>query len=279
MIDTVIFSKDRAAQCELLLRSIRDNAPYITNPTVLYKADNDWFDVGYMKVKEMHSEVNFVKETNFTNDVRTIISKFQSKFCMFLVDDSVFINNLDVATGLNILLESSVHCISLRLNPQVDYCYMLNSTWKNDYLLPHMYCGLPMYRWNWKQVESKSDWGYPSCIDSHIYHTGFINFIFNNDGVNTLKINNPNVMEIVLDNIKSIFKPEMICLEKTSILTIPNNKVQEICPNNRANGEIKNSIAHLNDLFLGGWKIDTSNIYGVETNSVHMEIPYIWEKR
>ena len=50
MITSVIFSKNRACQLDLLLRSIHENLPRFIETYVLYCATNDDFACGYEKL-------------------------------------------------------------------------------------------------------------------------------------------------------------------------------------------------------------------------------------
>ena len=51
-MNVIIFSKDRAAQLDLLLRSIEKNfaKPYYQNVTVIFRASNQSFVDGYKKL-------------------------------------------------------------------------------------------------------------------------------------------------------------------------------------------------------------------------------------
>src|SRR3989344_6927504 len=79
-ISTIIFSKNRACQLELLLRSL--NMP----ATVIYTYDQD-FKTGYDKLIGMYPEVEFVWETDFKKQVIENLGEYT----LFLVDDDVMI--------------------------------------------------------------------------------------------------------------------------------------------------------------------------------------------
>ena len=52
MINAIIFSKDKACQLELLLKSIRRNTSNLFDIKVIYEASNSVFNQGYEKLKE-----------------------------------------------------------------------------------------------------------------------------------------------------------------------------------------------------------------------------------
>ena len=68
----IIFSKNRACQLNLLLDSIKNNAPALFDKIhVLYKAEGDYF-LGYEKIKEKYTGVNFYLENNFRYKLHSI---------------------------------------------------------------------------------------------------------------------------------------------------------------------------------------------------------------
>lgn len=90
MNDVLIFSKDRAAQLDLLLRSIQRHAPCIySTVTVLYRGTNQAFSQGYTRCFSEHAPTKFVLETDFEADTRRWLS-FAGEHVSFLVDDDVF---------------------------------------------------------------------------------------------------------------------------------------------------------------------------------------------
>ena len=64
MINTIIFSFDRACQLHLLLESIEKNAKNTFNINILYKFSNDEFKKGYELLKSKFININFIEEKN-----------------------------------------------------------------------------------------------------------------------------------------------------------------------------------------------------------------------
>lgn len=87
----LIFSKDRAAQLDLLLRSIESHAPSLYSTiTVLWKASDAEYGEAYETCFQEHRHfVRGMQQTIFAYDVRKWISP-AGPLVSFLVDDDVF---------------------------------------------------------------------------------------------------------------------------------------------------------------------------------------------
>lgn len=88
-MDIVIFSKNRAFQLEALLRSITLYCDIFSEITILYKADNFDYKLGYKKLEKIYSQVKFIKESDFKSDLETIIGGAHVKVGLFC-DDIIF---------------------------------------------------------------------------------------------------------------------------------------------------------------------------------------------
>ena len=115
MIDTIIFSKDRAMQLELLLRSIKDNFKELNNVHILCKGTTNEFNSGYGKLSKMYPEFKWVAEQNLIQDVKNIVNSFESKFAMTFVDDEIVVRDHNIQPMLDISWLASkgeILCIS-----------------------------------------------------------------------------------------------------------------------------------------------------------------------
>lgn len=102
MIDALIFSKNRAAQLDLLLRSIRRHAQGLYRSlTVLYTGSSGDYLRGYQQCFAEHVEAKFVLEYDFESQVRFWLSLYGDDVPVsFLVDDDVFYRDAPVLPGL-----------------------------------------------------------------------------------------------------------------------------------------------------------------------------------
>lgn len=90
MIDALVFSKDRACQLDLLLRSIDRHAPDVYRSlSVLYTASSAKLMRGYAVAFAEHAHVKFVLEHDFEAQTRKWLSLANGPVS-FLVDDDVF---------------------------------------------------------------------------------------------------------------------------------------------------------------------------------------------
>ena len=75
MIDIIIWSKNRAAQLDLLLRSIRDHFPDAGTVLVLYHATTEAFNYGYnkLKMKAFPFQTKYIQQENYDSDIKMIL--------------------------------------------------------------------------------------------------------------------------------------------------------------------------------------------------------------
>ena len=93
MINVVIFSKDRPAQLELLLRSMKRFFVEWNkvHTSILYRHTTEDYRVGYEKTKRLHPEFNYVVELpgKFKEQTVSLVNP-DNQATMFLVDDILF---------------------------------------------------------------------------------------------------------------------------------------------------------------------------------------------
>jgi len=115
MITTLIFSKNRACQLDLLIRSLNKHAAGKMQLKVLYTFSEPDFGAGYEMLVKKFPEVNFIKQSSsFKRDVLEIISG-ANKYVGLFTDDDIMFGDFDV--GLDELDEmfKAVEPISLSL--------------------------------------------------------------------------------------------------------------------------------------------------------------------
>ncbi len=269
MINVVIFSKDRACQLELLLRSFKKC--FIeweqAETTVVYKTDNHALAQGYHLCKKLHPEFHYVSEsaTSFKQATLNAINE-DNALTMFLVDDIVFKEKFSLLDPefQQFGNDSEILCISLRLYPRVNYCYATNS-----------HVSVPQFRedgaWQWMSAEG--DWGYPMSLDGNIFSTPIIKIF-----IESLHFYNPNTFESLMTINSNILEkiPFMLCYQENSkLLNVPANKVQNIFANRVGN---LMTPEELNQRFLNGERILLEPFLEQKHNAVHVELPYAFEK-
>lgn len=267
MVDILIFSKDRALQLELLLRSIKQKLLLRSNVSVLYKTSNEIFNVAYDELKKEYPEVCFIRESGFQSDVIKIVSTFKNRFCIFFCDDDVFINEVTEKELNELILQydsKPIHSISLRMNPNINYCYPA----RKEIAPPTFIEKEKFLLWDWRTCNIHYCWGYPMAVNSHIYETNKIFKVISGIG-----FRNPNDLECHLNRNRFQDKPLLISFKESKVFCVQNNFVK---PDKGQSFEIDvNSAEFLNSLFLKGKRIDTKNIYGLKENKAHGTIEYL----
>ena len=98
MVNSVLFSRDRAMQLDLTLRSLEKNCKELLSDgrvSIIYLATNEDFKKGYEKLKIEFADykINFIEQSaNFKNDVISALTPpegEQSDYTTFLVDDDI----------------------------------------------------------------------------------------------------------------------------------------------------------------------------------------------
>ena len=173
MISGLILSKNRASQLRFLLESISINAPNLFNEIrVIYTSTDDDFSKGYDKLKEEQILPNIVwqKEKDFVPDFLNALKSCESEYICGIVDDCVIYKPLPT-TGKMIeeMFSDDVFCFSLRLglNTIVQNYMRMEEQYELEQYQQNPYC----IRWEWKNWDSRLNYGYPISLDGHIFRT------------------------------------------------------------------------------------------------------------
>jgi len=257
-INTIIFSKNRACQLELLLRSLSMPA------TVLYACDPE-FKAGYDKLIEMYPSVKFIHETNFKDQLLKIIKEGE-KYVMFLVDDDIMIDPFyeNCPEFAEFKRNPEIICLSLRMSPV--YCYK----------------GLPIFKdnkWEWRiyspggrfHSHHLRNWGYPMSVGSHIFRKEDILPVI----ISAKKITTPNYLEGALSANIVPNRSLMICFDKPKVINNMANQVQSDFPC----GNFGISVKELEEKFLKGERLSLEDIKAKasEARDCFLKTDYKWE--
>jgi hypothetical protein len=265
-LNIIIFSFNRPCQLHACLSSLNKKNkidPDKYNITVIYKAENHFFQLGYNKLMMQFSDINWVVENDFRQDTIRSLS-IPSEFTMFLVDDIIFINDFTLYKNYNKDLLS----ISLRLHKNASYCYSHQSKQEVPQLIA---IDKDLSCWDWKS--SELDWGYPFSLDGNIYSTNLIC-----DLISSIDFYNPNTLEGSMHN--SIFytnyADKIACYTyKPKLINIPTNRVQNTYLNINMS---EYTAEELNHLFLNNKIIDTDLYDSFFYTSVHVPTKLIFKR-
>jgi hypothetical protein len=271
-MNVVIFSKDRAPQLDLLLRSMERNfyQGYNQNVTVIFKASSKEYENGYRALIKLYGRkekqtgyVTWVNEeqTSFKEAAINAID-IQKTMTMFLVDDIVFTNSFTVHDDEFAFFNKNPNILglSLRLDPKKTYCYAIDKSMTVPESHDQNYFCFP-----WLNAEG--DFGYPMSVDGTVFRTQEILPL-----MRSLNYWNPNTFEAALSQ-NPIQHPYLLSYSKAKLVNIPANRTQNTFQNRHANLE-EAQLSKLNASFLEGMKIDLTPFLSLETPSVHFEMNY-----
>lgn len=258
MIDALVFSRNRPIQLFALLESMEKYTNFGNSVSVLYSYD-DKFMPGMNLVKNRFPYVNFRTEVNFRSQVWDFV-RYGNECCTFLVDDMIFKDHVRL-DPIKCLMESrlDVLAFSLRHGLHITYNYPMDCSQRQP--MGKNMSGV--FEWDWTSAEV--DWAYPFSVDAHIFRRSDLE-----SWINHLEFHNPNTFEGSLQLIRHEFviPSIMACNEVSSVINIPHNRVQNTYPN-RTQGE---SLDHMNDLFMMGYRIDTDSYFGMRNISTHTTV-------
>ena len=263
MLDLLIFSKDRPAQLDLLLRSLmRFILPdRRVRARVIWKSSDHDFRDGYAKITQKHGgRCEFVEERDFRSDVVCFVTESTSAI-MFMVDDDIALSRFstDSSEFREFLRNPELSCLSLRLHPGIRYCYTKGIKTPP----PEFMSGL---RWRWRGCPG--DWGYPMSLDGHIFRRDDLLPLLSVD------FRSPNHLESVLAE-KPLPKELMICVRSPCVVNVPANRVQDDFPNRHMGMDPRG----MNRQFLDGEELDIERaLDGVTGSAVHQEIDLVFHR-
>lgn len=262
MITTIIFSRDRACQLDLLLRSIERFAPGVV-VRVLYRATTDEYARGYEVVRQEHPDISWRQEIDFQTDVSAMVRRTITDYVMCMTDDSIFRRELSGNTFASVLGRAQeVICFSLRLGQNTTFCYPLDRSQDSPYFFSHFDVKL----WEWRQADG--DFGYPGSLDAHIFRRDtFENLL------RFRSFRNPNEMEDALvAGCRGSDQTLMGSYKESLVVSLPLNRVNETHRNRVGFDETLNE-KNLNDLYLAGDRISLDALVDLPVNAAHAELP------
>lgn len=260
---TIIFSKNRSMQLNLLLESMEKNCNDDLNINVLYSCTNKRHENSYIKLSEKYKNVIFWKENNFEEDLSKLV--FDKKYVLFLCDDCIFTNKFDLNEIVQLLDQNSRTIgFSFRLGMNTRYCYSLNCGQRTPSCI-HLNKNILMYKW----TDADADYGYPLELSSSIYRVDDIRFILFDT-----EYGNPNQLEWNMFSSLNLFKqdqPLLMCYENSVAFSAPINRIQSV-NNNRSGSNIKYDTESLLTEFENGGKFNYLPLNGFTSNACHQEI-------
>lgn len=264
MITTVVFSKDRACQLDLLLRTIGKNAPIFEKDLhILWSGSTEEYRRSYEVCVAQHPKISFVEENSFQTQVLRLLQNARD-FVMFLCDDSVFYRPFTHGRAqmpYSILsIRDDVICVSLRLGEHTTECYPMRAAQQ----VPEFLKVREIRVWKWRGAQY--DFGYPGSLDGHIFRKHHARAL-----LLTGTFDNPNQMEDVLNRAchKSALA-SMACYQRSVLVNLPVNRVNST-HGNRFGETYPLSEEALNDRYLIGGRLSFENMRIGYVKAAHQE--------
>ncbi len=267
----VVISKNRAAQLDLLLRSLDRFAWPEPTWAVVNWTDDD-YRAGYELCERDHPEVRFLPEGSlggweFERAVRFLLEQPDAgAFVTFLCDDDVIYRTAPSTPVFAALLEPEVLCFSLRLgaNTLVQYPTGFRQHPPAFDLGP----------WPWRLADG--DFAYPGSIDGHVFRAADLRTLL--DGA---EFPNPTALECVLaDRLAAGAlpgRPLMSCYPESVLVGLPVNRVSTQS-NVRYGERVLRSAYDLNLLYTAGRRIALDSIPFDRVVGAHTELPFDWKR-
>ena len=168
MISGIVFSKDRACQLDLFLRSVEKNAGELLEITVLYDSSNSDFEKGYQKLKDEH-DVRLIKQSRFYHDIKNILEDSKEYVCFFTDDDIVYRTVPESISLLDQIFEMSVSCFSLRLGYNTTIRESEGKRFQDALPTQTIELSQNLIGWNRTSLPTGGYWSYPLSVDGHIF--------------------------------------------------------------------------------------------------------------
>lgn len=263
-INSIVFSRDRAAQLKLFLDSINKNASEVFEINVVISYTDDDYKRAYELIVTDYAYVgvNFVySEDGFKNQVLELIKDGGDYTCFFLDDDVIYKEVAFADITKSIEADDDVVCFSLRLGENTTKCYTLGA----DNVMHDIVCDGDIMKWDW--TLHYLDFGYPFSMNGHVFRRSDIYKL-----VKKSTFNNVEELEMALYDYTEMFPRNMMASYKESrLVNIPCGRVQ-VSLDDEMTMALKESESRIrrksmNNLFLNGRfinleSIDFSNIEG-----------------
>lgn len=276
----VIFSKDRPAQLELLLRSWSEQAPEWPQfaVSVLYKSTAGEYDHGYDLVKRAYPSVFFQPEDacrSFKAHVLALIEREERELFHFLADELVFIRAYHTTDEPFQLLRRrpDIAAVALRMSPRVNFAQPINLVTPPPPLRDNVWSVTERPRWLERFTRlagihsARGDWRLQINVDGNVLRYPELRSHFRA----LPEIRNLNHLETVfLQN--PLPQPHLVCYPESRLINLAMNRVD---PHSQYpfGGH---TAEEFNRRFLAGERLSYKNLVGLQHNACHIIVEPEW---
>ncbi len=280
-VAVVIFSKNRAAQLDLLLRSWSEQVPEWPQfaVSVLYKSTAPEFDRGYEIVKKDFPTVFFQPEDSsrsFKAHVVALIEREERELFHFLADELVFLRGYSTSDAPFQLLRqrSDIAAVALRMNPGINFSQPLN-----------LRTPPPPHRgniWTWKSRplwleritrifgvhSARGDWRLQVNVDGNVFrYPQFLTYF-----KSLAEIDGLNKLETMFVNHAMPLTPYLVCYPESRLINLALNRVDTHSWYPMAG----HTAEDFNRRYLAGERLSYQKLIGLQHNACHIIIDPDW---
>lgn len=264
-LSVIVFSKDRAPQLDLLLRTYALHAqPHPAPVCVQYSASTPLHEKAYQQVLAQHRSLiaHAIAENGFKPTLMQLLQRHSTRNVMFLVDDIVFID--DFSVDLLSCWDTHSAIFSLRLGANIVRSFNSGiDVQVQPGLKPIRVDHQQLLSWTWRH--GVLDWNLPVSLDGNVLPTAELLPI-----IASQTIKGPNSLEQALGHYRFLFKFRPgVCYPTSRLVNLPMNTVKTEQGFDFPNFQV--APEHLAEQYLQGMRLCMDDYRGAQPDSCHME--------
>jgi hypothetical protein len=279
-VAVVIFSKNRAAQLDLLLRSWSALVPewHDFAVSVLYKSTEPEFDAGYEVVKQAYPSVYFQPEDasrSFKGHILALIEREERELFHFLADELVFIRGFSTTDEPFQLFRRrrDIAAVALRMSPRITYSQPLGMATPPPPLRGHVWTWKPRPIWMERVTRlvgvhsARGDWRLQLNVDGNVFRYADFRAHFRS----LPEIKNLNYLETMLLT-HPMPEPFLVSYPESRLINLALNRVDS-----ESKYPFAGYSAHdFNRRYLAGERLAYDHLLGLQHNACHIIVEPQW---
>lgn len=236
----LIWTHNRAAQAECLVRSIKENFENLPDILMLYSYSDEEYEKAYKKIDEEHETYLMVSEKTLEKPVNFMVDLCNSySHLCFFADDNYFFRHTSVKEEY---FKNTIFSFRLGLNTTCQDIF--NNKWQRPLSYYSKKNGI--LTWRWSEYPSLDNYGYPMAFDGHVFSTKELKPILKD----AHSVRHPPSMESYLVGQRHRVTPFLSSFEKSCCVNIP---VNNMSGNTQSNKSL--DIVEANKKFLNGERL------------------------
>ena len=291
----IILSKNRAAQADLLLRSIKEQVRGWEDffITIFYDYDGGRYDQGYALLKSIHPEFHYYRKAPgqevINGQFNDLIAMKKMDFFAFFADDLVVIRPFSKSNRPFQILQhrKDVMALALRLNPNINYCQPMGMktfpprldadgvfTWRKTnfgYFLEKNIISRSLQNKGLKVfMPILGDWYYQMILDGNVYrYDEFKDYFATLPEMKYV----PDIERVMLA--RPLPARKAVIYPESRVISIASNKVDK---KYFTNPHMEEDPAIINEHFLNGESLSYDHLKNINHTACHLKIPLHWAR-